>query len=466
MTSTNTLVPDVPKASRILIRGACILTMDDARGDLPQGDILIENGVIRDIASSINADDALIVEATGKIVLPGFCDPHIHSWEGALARLIPNNATTPEADGLPEVVNDQSSGTRSYFNVLHHRFAPLYEPEDIYIGTLFTLLSAINGGITSVCDNMHNARSIDHSIASIEALRDSGMRGVHATGRPRVGAYDPAFLENAATLREKYFSSNDQLTTMRMYALGRDDIGEVREILRVRRELDLWVSFDSGLETLPLEELYASGELDGREALNHASFLSLEQRIRLRDGGTRVNVCPRIETQFRRGEMPYLEWTDLGVEPGLSNDNPATFAVDMFAEMHALYNYVRAQRHREGRAPEITLRDTLAAATRRGADNCGLGDITGILAPGRAADLVMIDTDNVHLTPINNAYASVVQAAHPGVVTAVMVDGKFRKWNGELVNIDWSALKQRMSASQTQLLERGKWPLDTIDFTD
>jgi hypothetical protein len=71
----------------------------------------------------------------------------------------------------------------------------------------------------------------------------------------------------------------------------------------------------------------------------------------------------------------HLEWTDLRVEPGLSNDNPATFAVDMFAEMHTLYNYVGAQRHREGRVPEITLRDTLAASTRRGEDNRGVGDI-------------------------------------------------------------------------------------------
>lgn len=465
MTAKPTLPSDVPKADRMIIRGGCILTMDDDRGDLAQGDILIENGIILDIAPSINAD-AHLVDAAGKIVIPGFSDPHIHSWEGALARLIPNNATTPEADGLPEVVREQASPTRSYFNVVHHRFAPLYEPEDIYIGTLFTLLSAINGGITSVCDNMHNSRSIDHSIASIEALIDSGLRGVHASGRPRVGTYDPAFLTNAKLLRERYFSSDNQLTSMRMYALGRDDLGEIRDILRVRRELDMWVSFDSGLELLPLAELYASGELDGREALNHGSFLDKEQRILLRDAGTRVNVCPRIETQFRRGDVPYLEWTEVGVEPGLSNDNPATFAVDMFAEMQTLYNFVRSQRHREGLVPEITLRETLAAATRRGADNCGLGDITGILAPGRAADLVMIDTDNVLLTPINNAYASVVQAAHPGVVTDVMVDGKFRKWSGELVDVNWRALRERISASQNRLLEKAKWPLQKIDFTD
>lgn len=461
----------VPRDSRILIRGACILSMDDAVGDLPCGDILIDDGVIVEIAPTIEAE-ARVVEADGAIVMPGFCDPHVHSWEGALGRIIPNNASTPEADGLPEVVRHDSDDTRAYFTVLHHRFAPLYEPEDIYAGTLATMLTAIDGGITSICDNMHNSRSFEHSVASVEALLDSGVRGVHASGRPRVGSYDPAFLENASRLRDRYFSADDGggvgggRVSMRMYALGRDDQAEVRDILRVRRELDLWVSFDSGLETLPLPELYASGELDHRVTLNHASFLTLDQRMLLRDAGSQVNVCPRIETQFRRGEIPYLEWTDLGVRPGISNDNPATFAVDMFAEMHTLYNNARAQRYREGREPETTLREVLAAATRRGAENCGLGEVTGRLAPGRAADLIMIDTANVRLTPVNNVYGSVVQGAHPGLVSAVMIDGRFRKWHGELVDVDLAALRRRIEASQERLLAAAGWPCDAVDFTD
>ncbi|MTD52879.1 amidohydrolase family protein [Amycolatopsis pithecellobii] len=461
-------IPDpsaqVPSDDRILIRGGCVLSMDSSVGDFPNADILVENGVITEIAPSIHAD-ARVVDAGDTIIFPGFCDPHIHSWEGALARLIPHNTTTTEEDSGLAYADERSHLTRSYFNVLHHRFAPLYEPEDTYIGTLFTMLTAINGGITTVCDNMHNTRNIDHSIASIQALADSGIRGVHAYGRPRVGDYDRNFLANARKLRADYFSSDDQLTTMRMYALGRDTLDEIREILAVRRELDLWVTFDSGLETQPLAELYSSGEFDGRETLNHACFLSADQRKLMRDGGTRVNVCPRIETQFRRGYVPYPEWTELGVHPGLSNDNPATYAVDMFAEMHTLYNQCRAQRHREGVTPEITLRETLAAATIRGADNCGLGDVTGSLSPGKAADLVIVDTNSPLLSPINNAYATVVQAAHAGAIRDVMIGGRFVKWQGSL-NLDFPALKDRVLASQSRLLERAGWPLDAIDFTD
>ena len=122
--------------------------------------------------------------------------------------------------------------------------------------------------------------------------------------------------------------------------------------------------------------------------------MSREQKEQIRDGGTRVNVCPRIETQFRRGYVPYVDWTEVGVHPGLSNDNPATYAIDMFAEMHTLYNQSRSVRHREEVPPDITLREVLAAATVRGADNCGLAGVTGSISPGKAADLVIIDTAN------------------------------------------------------------------------
>jgi hypothetical protein len=78
----------------------------------------------------------------------------------------------------------------------------------------------------------------------------------------------------------------------------------------------------------------------------------------------------------------------------------------------------------------------------------------------------MIDTDNILLTPVNNAYASVVQAAHQGVVTSVMINGQFRKWAGELVDVDWANLRQRVQASQARLFQRANWPLETIDFSD
>jgi cytosine/adenosine deaminase-related metal-dependent hydrolase len=468
-TMTSAREPDVGAglggSGKMLIRHATIITMDPQLGNLARGDILIEGDRIVRIAPEIECEVPAI-DASDRIVIPGFCDPHIHAWEGALSRLIPNNMSSVAEDtGKHEESPDR---TRSYIHVLHHRFAPLYTPEDIYIGTLVTLLAALNGGITTVCDNMHNARSVAHSEAAIRALTDSGVRGVHAYGRPRVGTWEGVFPEHAPYLRETYFPSDDQLTTMRLYLLGRDEPAELERIIRARRELDLWLSFDSGFQFLPMEQLYADGRFDGRETFNHANFLSQAQREAVRDGGGRVNVCPRIESQFRFGRIPYAEWTRIGVYPGISNDNPATYGVDMFAEMRTLYAHERAERHRDGEVPPLspTLREMLHAATVRGADNCGLGDKVGSLAPGKKADLVVINADSVQLTPVNNVLASVVQAADIGLVDTVIVGGRIVKWRGRLVGVDLDRIRAEAERSRDGLLRRADWPLDAVDFSD
>jgi uncharacterized Ntn-hydrolase superfamily protein len=83
---------------------------------------------------------------------------------------------------------------------------------------------------------------------------------------------------------------------MGLHAAGFDDL---TELLPAREELDLWFSFDSGIEKQNLAALKADGAFDGREAIDHANSLSSEQRKIVIGNGAQVNVCPRIETQFR-----------------------------------------------------------------------------------------------------------------------------------------------------------------------
>lgn len=467
MQTTNLPDPPLEDPTRpLLIRGGTLITMDPSIGDLAQGDILIEGGRIRQIGERIDCPQADVIDASRQLVIPGFCDPHIHAWQGALGRLVPNNVTTPlENSGVSD---PDANPTRSYVRLVRECFGPLYTPEDIYIGTLVTLLSALNGGITTVCDNMHNSRSPEHSDASIQALRDSGVRGIHAYGRPRGGPRPDHFPRDAYRLRSQYFSSSDQLLSMRLYVVGRDPLEEIRECLQVRRDLDVWISIDSGIHRQPLESLYESGLFDGRETINHGTNLSVEQRRLIRDHGATVNVCPRIESQFRTGEIPFHEWLEVGVVPGISNDNPLTYAIDMFSEMRALYGHARARYHRTAGAVgrDVTLRDVLYAATLGGAENCGLADRVGSLTPGKEADIVLVDTDRSHLFPLNNALCSLVQGADVSCVTTVLVAGRVVKWQGKLVGFDLAAIRQRAVDSQLSLLERARWPHSTVDFCD
>ena len=70
--------------ARILIKGGSIVTMDPAIKDLPRGDILIENGKIAAVRPTIAADGAEVIDASQMIVLPGFINAHVHTWQSAL----------------------------------------------------------------------------------------------------------------------------------------------------------------------------------------------------------------------------------------------------------------------------------------------------------------------------------------------------------------------------------------------
>ena len=69
---------------RTLIRGGFVVTGDPQLGDLPNGEVLIEDGRIVAVGSHLEAGDAEILDATHRIVMPGFVDGHRHIWQGAL----------------------------------------------------------------------------------------------------------------------------------------------------------------------------------------------------------------------------------------------------------------------------------------------------------------------------------------------------------------------------------------------
>src|SRR5947209_6043346 len=82
-------------------------------GDLPSGDVLIEDGRIAAVAATVDAADAEVVDATGKIVLPGFVDTHRHTWQTAFRGL--------GADWTFD----------QYRVAMHGTLRPHYRPEDV-----------------------------------------------------------------------------------------------------------------------------------------------------------------------------------------------------------------------------------------------------------------------------------------------------------------------------------------------
>ena len=100
------------------------------------------------------------------------------------------------------------------------------------------------------------------------------------------------------------------------------------------------------------------------------------------------------------------------------------------------------------------MRDILELATIQGARTLGLDRKTGSLTPGKQADIIMINLDDINVMPVNDAVSSAVTICNPSNVSWVMIDGKVRKRDGKLVGVDIERSRQLMAQSHA-FLTRG-----------
>lgn len=423
---------------RILLRGGAIISMDDKVGDLARGDVLIEGKKIAAIAPKLEAADAQVIEAHDAIILPGLVDCHRHSWEGQLRLINPNSPTLAD-----------------YSNATHLSFGKAYRPRDIYVGNYLTAIGCIDSGVTCLIDNSHNARTAAHSDAAVEALIDSGVRAVHASGAPQAGDWDKQWPQDLERLQKKYFSSTDQLVTLRMFSrLNRENWAIARKLgLRITSEF-------LGKEMAPLLEPLAQEKLVGADnTFNHCTALPEATWKLFVDTGANINVCPRSDAQYGLGDGVCALQTawDNGIKPGLSVDNETSYGPDMFAEMRVALFLQRAfaQNRKfagDQNAPKpLMARDVLYCATRGGAHVAGLDGKIGSLAPGKEADLIVIRADDINLYPSNNAIGTVVQAAERSNVDTVIIGGRVRKFRGKVVGLDMKRLKAMVEESRGHL---------------
>src|SRR3990170_4783726 len=232
--------------SKTLLRGGTVISMDPEVGDLPAGDVLVEDGKISAVEVGIEAD-AEVVDCTGKILIPGFIDSHRHTWEAAIRGCAPN-ATLDD-----------------YFVEVLDTFAPLYQPDDVYASNLAGALECLNAGITTLVDWSHINNTPEHPDAAIKALQETGIRAQYAYGSANTSLADYWFDskiaipgEDVRRIRETYFAADGGLLTMGLATRGpgfcQDDV--VRSEWALARELDI-----------PITVHVAMGRLAGRFAM-------------------------------------------------------------------------------------------------------------------------------------------------------------------------------------------------------
>lgn len=442
----------VTPSGRTLIRGGIVLSIDPKVGDFTNGDILIEGDKIVQVGQGLSAREAEVIDASGMIVIPGFVDTHRHIWEGILRNI---------GTDIP------LEGRVSYISFVLRTLAPAYRPEDVYAGNIVSAMGAIDAGVTTLLDWSHIQVSPAHTEAGIQALKDCGLRAVFAYGFPWWGKWEerqPSWFVRAAN---EHFSGTDQMLTLALAAPGPEftDFEVARDHWKLARETGARITVHVGVGTYGLDKKVQrfgdAGLLGPDTTYIHCTSLNDTEIQMIVDTGGTVTLAFPVEMMMGHGMPPVQKFLDRGLPPSLSVDVETNVPSDMFTQMRSALALQRAIASAEGKSA-ATARDVLAWATRQGAKANGLDSKVGTLTPGKQADIVMLRTDRINVTPLNDPYTAVVTGMDTGNVDTVMINGRLMKRNRELLHVDWGAVRRMVDESRTFVIEKSGFKLPKI----
>jgi 5-methylthioadenosine/S-adenosylhomocysteine deaminase len=458
---------------RYVIRGGSVMSLDPHVGDFARADVLVEGKKILAVGPNLHAGDAAEIDASGRIVMPGFIDTHHHQFETALRSFL--------ADGI--LINDSSnspSGNTTYYEYILLKFAPVYRPQDVYINELFGALSQLDDGVTTVHDVSQIHHTPQHSDAAIQALFDSGRRSAFGyfegagTNGPKY-----AYPQDAVRIKQQYFSSTDQLVTMIMGGEVYLGAAIYEQSWKIGRQLGLQIAAHilSPFGIRPILDQLAQGiggsnndiGLGPDNLFIHMTGMSDLGWKAVHDKGAQVSLAVPIEMNMRHGMPPILKLQSLGMEPSLSVDVECTLTADFFTQMRSCMNMQRVLVNQmvleqgdfsppnqwptpaPGTPPLLTTRDVLRFGTMNGAKALRLDGKTGSLTPGKEADIIILDATRINVAPLNQVPGAVVSLMDRTNVETVIVAGKVRKWKGQLLDVDLPGLRRQLEASRDYL---------------
>jgi cytosine/adenosine deaminase-related metal-dependent hydrolase len=433
----------------------------DHDGDVHQpgtADLLISGGRIERIAPQIAAEPGVeVIEAAGKLVAPGFVNAHYHSHDVMLKGLF---------EEMPFDIWAIHSNAASY-GVRSHR--------EIRLRTLIGACEMLRNGITTVQDFLTLIPAQSEYLDTIlSAYAEAGIRVVLG-----LAARDRAALDIAPLMKDLPEAIRARLVgTSRPAKDELDFIGaQMKRLGKNPRPLTTWAITPSapqrcspelleGLaalsrehnlpvfthvyETRPqaaaarvqssslLDLLKGAGLMNDKLNLVHGVWLSASDIAMLAEHKARVVHNPISNLKLKSGIAPILELDRSGVGIALGCDNYSCAETqNIFVAMRMLCLLPAVT------SPEphpISAAYALRAATLNGAKACGLDAEVGALKPGMAADLMILDLNELSFVPMNSAARQIVFSEAGRAVETVLVGGRPVVRDGKLVTVDEASL--------------------------
>lgn len=415
----------------LLITGGTCLTMNDRLTIVENPIIGVHDGMIvfiRDTSAPKPIRARQTIDATGCLILPGLINTHVHA---------PMVCFRGMADDLP---------LADWLN--RHIFpaeAKYVDREMVYHGTMLAAAEMILSGTTTFADGYF----LEDEIA--RAAVDSGMRAVAAEGfidfSPPGEKAVQKHLRKAEAFVGRWKGISDRVipavfchspyscaaVTLRTLKEFTDDAGVLYfiHVSETREEVEDISTREGERPVLYLQKL---GVLDEKTVAVHCVWIDDREIAVLAEHGVKVAHTPESNMKLACGIAPVPMMLKAGVTVGLGTDGAASNNnLDMFGEMN-----MAAKAHKQA-SSDPTVMDcvtVLWTVTRGGARALGIEDRTGSIEEGKQADLIIIDLNQAHLTPIYNPYSHLVYAASGADVKTSIIDGKIVMLDRKIMNWD------------------------------
>lgn len=397
--------------------------------------VLLKAGRFAEIAEAADLrarhPDAGWVELPHHLMMPGFIDTHTHLTQSL---------------GKSLVFGEPSE-------IFRRIWVPLEGSLDehmVYLSSKLAALECLRGGFTTAVDA--GTRSAGHVGRLADAARETGLRVVVAricndlggsaeiadrhtilrTAEAHLVQYDnDPLIHPSLAISIPEAASDGMLREVSTMAKGAGAIFQTHvneHLAAVERSL-----VAGGRR--PLEHLAYVGALGPQTLIAHSTLVTPSELNILRDTGTAVAYNPVASVWKGNAVAPALQMQALGIRFGLGTDGTRSdgFRLMDAAESLQRVSYGLASGDSSCGAGWLWL----DAATRMAADASGLATITGRIAPGLAADFLLVDVDRPEFTPSHDLTWELVRYGNRDQIDAVFTCGCLRMVRGWPV--DWDA---------------------------
>lgn len=440
----------------IFIEGGIVLTMDKNRRIIENGAVAIEGkriaavGKADEIKKKYKADK--VIDATGRIVMPGLICTHCHTHGQASL-------------GMPVEIPP------NFYDVLKNWWWPMIEDqltkEDVYVISRFSCMEMIKSGITCVVDDMEAPNALPGVLESeAKAFLETGMRGIlgfEATERISEENGRLGIQENLSFIKKWNKNADTRIRGMHcvhtIFTCSPEMLKRVRELadkygggIQLHLEESVYeVEYcKKQYGKLPVEYLSDLGFL-GPDVLAAQCVHITEKEIRiLAEKGVKVSHNLQTNMEIGAGIAPIPKMLDAGVTVTVGNDG---FFLDMFENMRSVSLVHKGYL----RDPDILpAKKVLEMTTIDGARGIGLENEIGSLEVGKKADLIVLKL--MSPTPVNpeNIYSQIIYLANSNNVEITIIDGEVIMENRRVLTVDEAEVREKCMETCVDLWKRNE----------